>query len=213
MDRQEEGGPAYYLKDGSALPLPQWLDLMITLSDNTATINLRDRVGMGSVNQWLAGHGLEQTRLLNGPDTDALGLRALQQEYGLGMTTPGEMGRLLELIRDERAGSDASCDRMLRLLAHQYWDNDIGSRLPPWVQVAHKTGAVDASRSDAAYVFSPSGEYVLTVYTKDQQDRRWAPDNEGDAAIRRIAGLVWRHYHPHLPWAPPPGAVALLPTG
>jgi beta-lactamase class A len=212
MDLRESGGPAYYFKDDATLPLAEWLDLMITLSDNTATINLRDRVGMANVNRWLADHGFVQTKLLNGLETDTLGLRPLQQVYGLGMTTPHEMGRLLEMIRDGRAGSAASCDRMLRLLTHQYWDDDIGSYIPPEIQIAHKTGAVDASRSDVAYIFSPSGEYVLTIYTKEQKDQRWVQDNGGDVAIRTLAQTVWHHYQTHDPWSPPPGAAALLPS-
>lgn len=211
MEGREAGGFAYFFKDGSAMPLPYWLDLMITMSDNTATINLRDRLGMGNVNQWLADHGFRQTKILNGPDKVNLGLLPLQQQYGLGMTTPKEMGRLLELIRDGKAGSPASCDRMLRLLSHQYWDDYIVSQIPPSVQVANKTGTLTTSRADAAYVFSPSGEYVLTVYTKGQQDQRWAHDNEGETAIRTLSRLVWRHYHPHDSWNPPPGADKLVP--
>src|SRR3569833_3453206 len=42
---REEGGPGYFLKDEAKLSLGEWLHLMITLSDNTATINLRDRLG------------------------------------------------------------------------------------------------------------------------------------------------------------------------
>jgi beta-lactamase class A len=211
LTNREAGGPAYFFRDDASLPLPQWLDLMITLSDNTATINLRDRLGMANVNQWLADHGFLETKLLNGPEKAALGLLPLQQKYGLGMTTPNEMGRLLEMIRDGKAGTPAACDRMLRLLTHQYWDDDTASQIPPWVQIAHKTGAVDASRSDAALIFSPSGEYVLTIYTQDQHDQRWVNDNEGDVAIRALARLVWRHYHPADPWTPPPGAALLGP--
>lgn len=158
---RQEGGYAFFFPPGTLLPLPQWLNLMITVSDNMATMVLREAAGQGNINQWLADHGFAQTRLLNGPQKAELGLLAWQQEYGLGMTTPCEMGRLMEMIRDGQAGSPASCDRMLRLLAHQYWDNAIAAEIPPSIQIAHKTGSLDAHRSDAAYVFAPSGEYVL----------------------------------------------------
>ena len=208
---RQEGGYSFFFPPGTPLPLPQWLDLMITMSDNMATMVLREVVGQGNVNEWLAGLGLIQTKLLNGPQKVELGLLPLQQQYGLGMTTPVEMGRLLELIRDGEAASTAACDRMLRLLGHQYWDSAIAAEVPPSVQVAHKTGAIDGHRSDTAYVFAPSGEYVLTVYTKDQRDDRWTHDNEGLAAIRALSRLVWQHYHPQDPWTPPPGAAALWP--
>ncbi len=208
---RQEGGYGFFLPPGAPLPLPHWLNLMITVSDNTATLVLREVVGQGNVNRWLSSLGLAQTKLLNGPQKVELGLLPLQQQYGLGMTTPMEMGRLLELIRDGQAGSPASCDRMLRLLAHQYWDSAIAAEIPPHVQIAHKTGAIDGHRSDSAFVFAPGGEYALTVYTKDQRDDRWTNDNEGLVAIRALSRLVWRHYHPQDPWTPPPGAAALWP--
>lgn len=210
-ESREEGGPAYFFRDGAAMPLPEWLHLMITMSDNTATIRLRDLLGMGPINTWLSDHGFKQTKILNGRETDALGLRTLQQQWGLGMTTPNEMGRLFELIRDNQAGSPASCDRMLRILSHQYWDDGIASQVPPDVRTASKSGALDETRSDVCLVFAPAGEYVLAVYTKDQKDQRWTADNEGTQAIRRLSSLVWKHFHPKHPWQPPTGAERLGP--
>jgi len=125
---------------------------MITVSDNTATVVLREAVGQANVNGWLEGLGLTQTKLLNGPQKVELGLLPLQQRYGLGMTTPAEMGRLLEMIRDGEAASPAACDRMLRLLSHQYWDGAIAAEVPPFVQVAHKTGSIGGHRSDGVVV-------------------------------------------------------------
>ena len=208
---RQAGGYSFFFPPGTLLPLPQWLDLMITMSDNTATVVLREVIGQGNVNRWLASLGLTRTKLLNGPQKEELGLLPLQQRYGLGMTTPAEMGRLLEMIADGEAASPAACDRMLRLLSHQYWDGAIAAEVPPSVQVAHKTGSIDGHRSDAAYVFAPSGEYVLSVYTKDQRDDRWTHDNEGLAAIRALSRLVWRHYHPQAGWTPPPGAAGFWP--
>jgi beta-lactamase class A len=208
---REEGGPGFFLKDEAKLPLGEWLHLMITLSDNTATINLRDRLGQRNVNDWLDAHGFKDTRLLNGRETDSLGLRPLQRQYGLGMTTPNDMVRLFEMIRDNQAGSPASCDRMQRLLSHQYWDNCILSQVPPDAAAMAKSGALDECRSDVAIFRTPAGEVVLAVYTRDQKDQRWVQDNEGVAAIRKLAALVWHHYDPGHTWSPPAGAEKLLP--
>lgn len=159
----------------------------------------------------LGSHGFKQTRLLNGKKCDELGLRPLQRKWGLGMTTPNEMARLLELIRDGKAGSPASCDRMMRLLSHQYWDDYIASQVPP-MRAANKTGAIDGSRSDVAIVTAPAGEFVFAVYTKGQADESWSKANEGDRVIRTLAEIVWRHFDPEKTWAPPPGALDLLPS-
>ncbi|MCX6380348.1 MAG: class A beta-lactamase-related serine hydrolase, partial [Armatimonadetes bacterium] len=92
--QREEGGPAFHFRNRTRLPLCEWLHLMICLSDNTATIVLRNLVGQGAINDWLFRHGFKVTRLLNGAETDILGLREMQQEYGLGVTTPNEMAHL-----------------------------------------------------------------------------------------------------------------------
>jgi beta-lactamase class A len=210
-ERREAGGFAYFFKDESQLPLSEWVHLMITVSDNTATINLRDRLGQKNINNWLTANGFHDTLLLNGPETEALGLRPLQQQYGLGVTTPDEMVHLTELIADYRAGSRASCDRMLRLLTHQYWDNGILRQVPPRVRAASKSGALDDCRSDVGIVDAPSGQYVMAIYTRDQKDTRWRRDNEGNTAIREIASRVWQHYEPGDDWRPPAGSEELLP--
>ncbi len=85
------------------------------------------------------------------------------------------------------------------------------SQLPPTVQAASKQGAVDQSRSEVVLVNAPSGDYVFCVITKDQQDERWTPDNEGYALLRRVSALLWRYFEPGHPWGPAPGAGVFKP--
>lgn len=208
---RQEGGFAYYFQDGTKIPIDQWVHLMITMSDNTATMLLREHIGQKNVNDWLDAHGFKETRLLNGKKCDELGLRPLQRKYGLGKTTPDEMARLVEMIREGKAGSAASCDRMMRLLSHQYWDDYIAGQTPPG-HCANKTGCIDGSRADVAVVTAPKGEYILAIYTKNQDDESYSKINEGDMAIRALAGMVWRHFDPDKTWTPPDGALNLLPS-
>jgi beta-lactamase class A len=208
---REEGGFAYYFKDGTKIPVREWVHLMITVSDNTATIRLRRLVGQKNVNEWLTSHDFKQTKLLNGEQTDELGLRPLQRKYGLGMTTPNEMAKLMDLIRDNKAGSPASCDRMMRILTHQYWDDGTIGQAPPYTHSASKTGGIGDTRSDVALVTAPKGEYVLTIYTKGQADESWSKMNEGNVVIRTLAAMVWRHFDPDKTWSPPEGELNLLP--
>lgn len=210
---REGGGPAYYFQDDAHLPLAEWLHLMIALSDNTATIVLRNHLGQKNINRWLADNGFAQTRVLNGKETDALGLRALQRQYGLGVTTPCEMAQLFAQIADGKALPPAASERALRLLGQQYWDDYILAEVPPTVRTVNKTGAVDRSRSDVALVESANGPYILAVYTKDQKDTSWTAQNAGEQAIRALSRLVWRCYNPHDKWTPPPDAAKFYPAG
>ena len=213
VDDRQEHGFAYYFREGTTLSLCEWVHLMITVSDNTATMNLREYLGQKNVNDWLESQGFKTTRLLNGKKCDELGLRPLQRTWGLGMTTPNEMVKLFELILDNKAGSPASCDRMQRILSHQYYDDYTLSQVPPSVHTGSKSGALNRSRSDVAFVDSPGGQYILAVYTKDNDDESWNTDNEAHVAIRAISALIWRHYNPKHPWQPPQGCDSLLSAG
>lgn len=210
-DDRQDGGFACYFQEGTKISVGQWTHLMITMSDNTATMLLREYVGQKNVNDWLAANGFKTTKLLNGKKCDELGLRSLQRQYGLGMTTPNEMARLIGMIHDNKAGSKASCDRMMRMLSHQYWDDYIGSQTPP-MHSASKSGWIGGNHSDVAFVSSPAGDYVLTIYIKNCADHSSGINNEGDCAIRTLAAMVWRHFDPGNTWSPVDGATNLLPS-
>src|SRR5262249_34182283 len=161
------------------------LHLMITVSDNSAASMVGQWLGTPAINDWLDRHGLKRTRLLipwpvSGTlDQDATRRSRLWEpvrKWGMGGTTPNEMGSPLETIAQGRAGPPAACARMLRILNHQYYDDRIASQIPPWVCVASKHGTQERSHSDVALVHSPSGDYVLSIYTKDAKDTRTSVD-------------------------------------
>jgi len=204
-DVRDGAGVLQFFREKQSVSVKLLLHLMITLSDNTATVMLARRLGTLEVNRYLERLGLKRTRLLMLHPPDDKELKALRERWGMGMTTPNEMVELLDAIRTERAGSPAACDRMLRILSHQFYDDLIGTSAPPWVVTATKSGAIERSRSDTGIVFSPSGVYILAVYTKEAEDTRWTPDNEGEVAIREVARAVWRFYHPRDKWQPPTG--------
>ena len=182
--------------------------LMITTSDNTAALWLQSLAGTGTViNQWLADHGFDSTRV----NSRTPGREASRATYGWGQTTPREIARLLVMIREGRAVSPAASQEMYRILTRIYWNGVALSQLPPWVQAASKQGAVDHSRSEVVLVNAPSGDYVFSIITKNQEDDSWAPDNAGWVLIRRLSALLWQYFEPHHPWSPAPGAERFKP--
>jgi beta-lactamase class A len=204
---EKRGGAGFIqnYKEGTKLELKELLHLMITVSDNTATAMMVKWLGAMAVNDWLDRHGLKKTRLLSHLPESETELRKQAEKWGLGVTTPAEMGMLMEMIGDGRAGTPAACDEMHRILTHSYFDHLIPSQIPPRISVASKFGALNQSRSDVALVHSPSGDYILAVFTKENDDQRWMRDNEAEQAIRAISRAVWKHYHPKDKWNPPPG--------
>ncbi len=189
-------------KDGEALTLSKAAMLMITTSDNTASLWLQHLVGTGTaINGWLAEHGFEGTRV----NSRTEGRRKDWERYGWGQTTPREMAELLVMIREGRAVSPAASEEMYRVLTRIYWNDEALSQLPPTVQVASKQGAVNQSRSEVVLGNAPHGDYVFCVITKNQEDASWGYDNEGFVLLRNVSRLLWHHFEPDSEWQPAEG--------
>jgi beta-lactamase class A len=194
-------GIMQYFKDSTKTNLSVAVTLMISRSDNTAALWCQSLAGGGTaVNAWLASHGFQYTRL----NSRTPGREAAFREYGWGQTTPREMATLLLDICTAKVSSPAASERMYRDLTHCYWDGDALSQIPPFIQTASKSGAVDASRSEVVLVDAPRGDYVFAVYTKDNKDQSWTRDNEAEGLIRKISALLWHYFEPASRWSPAP---------
>ena len=193
-------------QDGIPVELKETIHFMITVSDNNATNMMIDWVGgFENINRWLINHGFQKTRSLTYIGGGKAWDRALANEWGIGVTTPQEMRTLAEMIRLNKAGSPAACDRMQRLMTHQYFDDMMPAEIPPFVHQGSKSGAVNASRSEVMITDTPSGTYILCVYTKNNKDQRWTNENEAEIAIKDISQRVWKYYHPASTWSRPIG--------
>lgn len=203
-DSMAHGGSGLmqYFKDSSKTDLSNVITLMITYSDNTAAIWCEKLAGGGiTINEWLAEHGFQYTRL-NSRTPDR---KKNYDEYGWGQTTPREMADLLVMIREGKAVTPAASERMYRILTHVYWDDYALFQIPPYVQAASKQGMVDASRSEAVLVNAPHGDYVFYVATKNNIDQRWEPDNKAWQLARKVSALLWNYYEPRSDWKPADG--------
>jgi len=188
-------------KDGEAISLSKVAMLMITTSDNTASLWLQDRVGTGTeINRWLEAAGFEHTRVNSRTDER----RVDRELYGWGQTTPREMAELLVRIREGRAVGPAADEEMYRMLTRIYWNDEALSEIPPWVQAASKQGAVNQSRSEVVLVNAPNGDYVFCVITKNQEDQSWDSSNEGFVLLRDVSRLLWTHFEPGSTWSAAP---------
>jgi len=190
-------------KDGEKIKLSKVIMLMITTSDNTASLWCQRLVGGGAeINQWLENNGFHQTRV----NSRTPGREADQKKFGWGQTTPREMAELLVMIRQGRAVSPDASDEMYRTLTRIYWNGEALSQIPPTIQAASKQGAVNKSRSEVVLVNAPSGDYVFCVITKNQEDESWGYDNAGFVLLRRVSRLLWEYFEPKSPWRPVAGA-------
>jgi len=188
-------------KDGEKIRLSKVQMLSITTSDNTGSLWLQKLAGSEHINSWLDSMGFEHTRI----NSRTPGRRPNWEVYGWGQTTPREMARLLTLIREGKAISPAASERMYRNLIRIYYDGQALSQIPPYVQVASKSGAVDEARSEVVLVNAPHGDYVFCIATKNQKDISWNQRNEGYSLITNLSALLWNYFEPNSDWKPAAG--------
>ena len=178
-------------KDSSKVELSKVIMLMLTTSDNTASLWLQSLAGTGTrINQLLDSMGFRFTRV----NSRTPGREENRTQYGWGQTTPREMVQLMEKIYSGDILDKNTSAKMLRLLGRNYWDEVAISEIPPHIFVASKNGAVDETRSEVLLVMAPKSPYIFSINTKDQADSSWEPGNEGWILARKLSALLWKHY-------------------
>lgn len=179
-------------KNGEKVELSKVMMLMLTMSDNTASLWLQSLSGGGEkINQLQETLGNKVTRM----NSRTTGRQVAQQQFGWGQTSPFEMAGLMEKIsKGEVINSNAS-SKLLRLLGRNYWDEDAISQIPSDVFVASKSGAVDQSRSEVLFVNGKHCRYVFCICTKNNKDESWTENNEAWVLTRKISKLLWDYYN------------------
>lgn len=179
-------------KNNEKIELSKVLMLMLTTSDNTASLWLQSLAGTGTrINELMDSLGLPNTRV----NSRTPGRTEQRNKWGWGQTTPREMGQLLEKIINHEVISYTASEKMLRLMSRNYWDEEAISRIPADVFIASKSGAIDASRSELLFVNGKKCSYVFSIFTKNNQDRSWEPTNEAWELTRKISELLWKYFN------------------
>jgi beta-lactamase class A len=191
--------------DGTKITLRDATNLMIVVSDNTATNLVLDVVSAETVNARMDALGLTKTRAvrkIGGGSPSKVNDDPVWRLYGLGISTPHEMVTLLErLERGEIVSPDASKEMIETLKREQYGDA-IGRTLYD-VPVARKLGALDRLRSDIGIVYSRRGRIAMAITVDDMPEVHYSPDNPGLILISRLSILLMEGLA--MPDGPAPG--------
>jgi beta-lactamase class A len=190
IDKVPGSGTLQFMHDGLEPTVRDAAWLMSTISDNTATNLILDKVGIRRVWEKMDSLGLAHTRIHAkvflarftsvAPDSTA--------KYGLGVTTPNEMARLFALLANGRAVGPKADSTMLEILAHNE-DNVLLQRFVSGVRAPHKTGATDQVRTECSLFYLQS-RVVACVLTKENQDQRWVIDNEAQLTLARMGQAI-----------------------
>jgi beta-lactamase class A len=182
-------GQLRFLHDNVEITVGDAARLMTTISDNTATNLLLDKVPMRKVWEKMEALGLPRTkvhsRTFQRYTSVAMDSSA---RYGLGVTTPSEMARLFALLADGRAVSARADSMMLELLADNE-DRDLLQRRVDGVRAAHKTGATDQVRTECSLWWLQT-RVVACVLTRENADTRWVLDSEPQLLMANMGAAI-----------------------
>lgn len=187
------------LDAGAVLTVKDMLTLMIIVSDNTATDVMYDKVGgIDAVNRLMASYGLKSIKATGTADTWFKAIAAspnrdqfhLEAKSPFGLSSPREMGKLLEKIEKGEAVSKKASEQMLQMMRGQVYS----SRLPKYVtgfRVPHKTGDfLPYIGNDVGILESRGRNVVLSMFTA----RHFGVGAQLEDAIGRVAELVGNYF-------------------
>jgi len=189
IDKVPGSGTLQFMHDGMTVTVRDAAWLMSTISDNTATNLLLDRIIIRRVWEKMEALGLPHTKVHSKSFLRASSVAMDSSvKYGLGVTTPNEMARLFELLARGQAVSPAADSAMLDILEHNE-DLQLLQRYADGVRAPHKTGATDEVRTECALFYLQS-RVVACVLTKDNADQRWVIDSEPQVTMARMGEAI-----------------------
>jgi beta-lactamase class A len=187
------------LDPGVQLTIKDLLTMMIIVSDNTATDLIYDKVGGPEpVNRLMEEWGLKSIHspgtadawfkaLRAGPSSEAFHREA---KHPFGLSSPRDMGKLLEKIERGDAVSKQASDLMLQMMRGQVYS----SRLPRFVtgyRIPHKTGDfLPYIGNDVGILESNSRHIVISVFTANH----FGAGDRLEESIGRIAELTGNYF-------------------
>ncbi len=178
-DKTQGSGVLTHLHAGIVLTLGDLAYLMMSISDNTATNILIDRVGMDRVNATMRGLGMQGStlgRMMRG--------RPRVAEEQENWAVPDDYAAVIAALLGNTAASAESCARMLALLETQQNDRRIARHLPQagrprW---GSKTGSLSGVVNDVGFIMTGDGPLILAVFCENPPDPHIGEQIIGDIA-------------------------------
>jgi beta-lactamase class A len=201
IDQVPGSGITQFLHNGTVLTIHDAAWLMSTISDNTATNLLLDRIIIRRVWAKMDSLGLQHTRVHSKSflRNSSVAMDS-SVKYGFGVTTPNEMAHLFELMALGKAVSPAADSAMLDILEHNTTDFML-QRYLEGARAAHKDGETNAVRTECKLWYLRN-RVVSSVLTKETTYQRWVLDNEAQLTLANM-GLAIVNAFGGVPPAPP----------
>lgn len=203
IDKVGGSGIAQYLHNGIGLTVYDAAWLMITVSDNTTTNLLLDRIIIRRVWDKMEALGLKHTKVHSKSFRRNSSVAMDSSiKYGLGVTTPNEMASLFEMIARGKAVNAQADSQMLYILEHNTMDVML-QRFAGGARAAHKDGETNEVRTECTLWYLRN-RIVACVLTKENKDTRWIVDNEPQLTLARMGEAIVKAWGGVPPAATPP---------
>jgi beta-lactamase class A len=145
-------GVLQYKSRGSRISLLETATKMITISDNTATNMIIDRLGgKAKLNPRFRSWGLQNTTIRN----------LLGDFKGTNTTSPKDLVRLSALVTNNQLLSNGSRTKVIDIMRRVENRSYLASGLGKGALFAHKTGTLGIVLGDAGIIEMPSGKRYL----------------------------------------------------
>ena len=193
-------------------PSTDWLMERLLDPETGPLVVSEDMQVLGLENTFLAGYFFQGARLLEVYTTPANQRTDITTEPDpYNQTTPLEMGTLLlDIYQCATSGNgnliaafsgeitQGECQVMIDNLLKDKTARLIEAGLPDGTNIAHKHGWVTDiygiihDMSDAAIVYTPSGNYVLTIFLYDPEQIIFDPVNE---MVKNLSRAIYNYYN------------------
>lgn len=186
-------GILHCLDPGLMLRVKDAATLMIIVSDNVATNMLIDYLGLDRINSCIKKLGFINTELHNIIDFD--------KYHRLGTTTPKDYAGLFIRLAGGRLISPTADAQMLDIYKKQHYNSMLTKEIPAalmdsdstddvMIEVASKSGSMDACRNDGGIVYTPYGPYVLVMLNKKFSDAMYYAAHPATVFGARVSRML-----------------------
>ncbi|MFH2201729.1 MAG: serine hydrolase [Elusimicrobiota bacterium] len=188
-NRMGGSGRIKWKRDGTRFTVRALLDKLIHNSDNTAMRILLNEVGVGYMQNQFPRMGLVYTELY----PEGLSLQSGRVRYE-NYTTAREMTFLMEKVYRGQMVTRFASELMLEILKGRYPRRyRLAKKLPAGWSIAHKTGLLRRACHDSGVIFSPQGDYAVTVLTG--RNRGYG---EAKEFISQLGVITFKYYQSDL---------------
>ncbi len=181
------------LEPGASMRVRDIATLMIIVSDNVATNMMIDYLGLDRINACIKELGCMDTELHNPIHFD--------RYEKLGTTTVRDYAGIFTRLARGCLISGEADRQMVEILKKQQYNSMIVKDFPPvymdsdntddiLIQVASKSGSMDACRNDGGIVYTPYGPYVLVMFHKEFSDAMYYPAHPATMFGARVSRML-----------------------